>query len=477
MSSEAGNGGHAETSTTRLSSGHARLDAILGGGLSRDALTLITGAPGTGKTLLAQQFVFANASADRPALYVSTVSEPLEKILRYGRSLTFFDESMVGDAVFYEDLGNLLDERGLPAFVERLENLLEERQPAITVIDSFKALHAFAREPGDFRWFLHDLAARLSSSEASSFWVGEYGPDDLSREPEFAVADAIISLSSSLTAERQMRVLQVLKLRGSNFLSGQHAYRLSERGLDVFPRLADLTEGADYPLADERIPSGIPALDAMLGDGYWPGACTLVAGPSGSGKTIMGLMFLFGGAARGERGLIASLQENPSQLQRTAAGFGWDINDPNIDVMYRSSVDLYIDEWVHGLLERVEQGGHKRVVIDSLGDLSFASPDGVRFREYIYSLVQRCSRQGVSVLMTMELTDLFHISRLSETGISNLSDNVILLQFIRGGSQVKRALTVLKSRASQHEPEIRQYVIDSSGINVGEVFAPEQSLD
>ncbi len=117
--------------------------------------------------------MFSNATVEGPALYVSTVSEPLHKILRYGRSLSFFDEAMVGTAVFYEDLGSLLDERGLPAFVERLETLITERRPAIVVIDSFKALHAFAREPSDFRWFLHDFAARLAASGASSFWVGE----------------------------------------------------------------------------------------------------------------------------------------------------------------------------------------------------------------------------------------------------------------------------------------------------------------
>jgi circadian clock protein KaiC len=473
MTSDAGK----PLSGRRISSGHARLDAILSGGLSPESLTLITGAPGTGKTLLAQQYVFANSTPEQPSLYISTVSEPLDKILRYGRSLTFFREDAVDRAVFYEDLGGLLDERGLPAFVERVDALLQERRPAITVIDSFKAMHAFAREPGDFRWFLHELAARLSATSGSSFWVGEYGPEDIAREPEFAVADAIISLTSVLTGERQVRALQVLKLRGSDFLSGRHAYRLSEHGLDVFPRLADLGDASAYELPPGRISSGIPALDTMVSDGYWPGACTLVAGPSGSGKTIMGMSFIFGGAATGERGLIANLQENPSQLARTAVGFGWDANDPNVEIMYRSSVDLYIDEWVHTLLDRVEQGGHKRVLIDSLGDLMFAAGDEVRFREYIYSLVQRFSRQGISVMMTLEVPDLFHITRLDDTGISNISDNVILLQFLRGGSRVKRALTVLKSRASLHEPEIRQYVIDSTGIVVGEQFADEQSTD
>lgn len=457
--------------TERLRSGHPRLDTVLGGGLSKGALTLITGAPGTGKTLLAQQFVFSNATPGERALYVSTVSEPLDKILRYGRSLSFFDDELVGRAVFYEDLGGLLDERGLPAFVDRLQTLIAEHEPAMIVIDSFKALHAFAREPSDFRWFLHDFAARLSASGASSFWVGEYGPDDIAREPEFAVADAIIQLSSNMVNERENRVLQVLKLRGSGFLSGQHAYRLSERGVDVFPRLADPDDPSSYQLSDDRISSGIPVLDQMLGDGYWPGACTLVAGPSGSGKTVMGLNFAFGGAARGERAVIANLQENPSQIERTARGFGWSLADPAVSLLYRSTVDLYIDEWVYAVLEALDGHGASRLVIDSVGDLAFASPDEIRLREYVYSLIQRCSRRGISVLMTMEVPDLFHMSRLSESGISNMSDNVILLQFLRDRSRVKRAITVLKTRAALHEPEIREYRITADGFVIGETFA------
>src|SRR3954447_20720344 len=163
----------------RLTSGHARLDSILGGGLWDDALALITGPPGTGKTLLAQQYVFANATKERPALYVSTVSEPLDKLLRFGRSLDYFDSDAIGTSVFYEDLGGVLDERGLPAFVERLDELVEERQPTIIVIDSFKALHAFAREAGDFRWFLHDFAARLAAAGARPVLGGGDTPEGI----------------------------------------------------------------------------------------------------------------------------------------------------------------------------------------------------------------------------------------------------------------------------------------------------------
>lgn len=461
----------------RLSSGHHRLDLILSGGLHPSSLTLITGSPGSGKTLLAQQFVFANATEAAPALYLSTVSEPLDKLVRYGRTLEFFDEKALGQSVFYEDFGDLLNERGLAGFIDRIGDRIDEIQPGMIVIDSFKALHAFARDAGDFRWFLHDLAARLGASSATSLWVGEYGRDDIAREPEFAVADAILTLSSLETGERELRVLQVMKLRGSGFLSGQHAYRLSERGFDVFPRLADPGIEDDYDMSGTRMSSGIVGLDEMLGEGFWAGASTLVAGPSGGGKTVTGLHFLFAGARNGEPALLATMQENPSQLERTAKGFGWSFSEPNIELMYRSAVDLYLDQWVHELLERVERRGIKRVVIDSLGDLEFTALDRVRFREYLYSLVQRCARRQVSVLMTLEVADLFHIQRLSDASISHLSDNVVLLQFLRESSRVRRAMTVIKTRASLHEPVIRQFQITSEGIVIGDEFAGDQLLD
>ena len=136
--------------------------------------------------------------------------------------------------------------------------------------------------------------------------------------------------------------------------------------------------------------------------------------------------------------------------------------------MYRSPVDLYIDQWVYDLLEAVERSGARRVLIDSLTDLQHAAPDEARFREYMYSLLQRFSRQGVSLFMTSELADLFDVSRLSEFGVSHLSDNVVLLQYIREAAAVRRALTVLKTRASRHEPQIREFRITSEGILLGD---------
>ncbi len=460
----------------RLLSGHSRLDGVLGGGLPVDAINMLIGLPGTGKTILAQQYLFANATIERPGLYLATVSEPFDKILRYGQSLRFFDPGAVGNSVFYEDLGPALNERGLAGVLEQVTALIKERRPGIIVIDSFKALSAYA-EAAEFRRFLHDFAGHLSAFPASSFWIGEYGEEEIAVAPEFAVADAIISLSTTRASERETRSLRVLKLRGSEFAPGQHAYRLSANGIDVFPRLADQIDMTSYPLDGARHSSGIAALDDMLADGYWPGASTLCAGPSGCGKTLMGLHFIFNGVRQGEPGVLATLQEHPTQLARIVEGFGWSVDEEGVELMYRSPVDMYIDEWVYDLLETVERTGARRVLIDSLTDLKLASPDEIRFREYMYSLVQRFSRQGVSVFMTSELPDLFHVRRLSEFGVSHLSDNVVLLQYTRDQATVRRALTVLKTRASRHEPETREFRITPEGIVLGDPFIPAQRFD
>ena len=203
----------------------------------------------------------------------------------------------------------------------------------------------------------------------------------------------------------------------------------------------------------------------MLTDGYWPGSSTLCAGPSGIGKTLMGLHFIVAGAVAGEPGIIASLQENPTQLRRVARAFGWTL-DESVTMMYRSPVDLYVDEWIYELLDAIDRLGAKRVLIDSLTDVLFASGDEIGFREYMYSLIQRCSRTGVSLFMTTELPDLFGVNRLSEYGVSHLSDNVLILQYIRDESDIRRAITALKTRASSNDPRVREFRIGSEGITI-----------
>jgi circadian clock protein KaiC len=454
----------------RISTGNQALDTILGGGLIADAITLVVGAPGSGKTILAQQFLFANATRHRTGLYLSTASEPFDKLLRYGQTLEFFDMPAVGQSVFYDDLGDALIDNGLGGVLQRVDDLLKTRQPGLVIIDSFKALKSFAADEATFRRFLRELAGRFTALAVSALWVGEYDPAEATSTPEFAVADTIITLETRRTAERSSRLLSIRKLRGSAFLSGDHLYRITAHGLQVFPRLADPRDPGSYPALGQRVSTGVPALDESLEDGYWPGSTTLVAGPSGVGKTLMGLHFVFEGGRRNEPGVLLTLQENRHQLTRIVERFGWSVDDPNVRIIDRSPVDVYIDELVYELLDIVNETGARRIVIYSFNDLDTSGSDPTRFLEFVYSLVQRCSHLGVSLMFTYEIAELFHTTRLSDKGISHIADNVVLLQYFQSGPGMKRSLTIIKSRGSSAANTTREFRIAPNGMTLGEAI-------
>lgn len=452
----------------RISSGQASLDAILGGGLPSPAINLVAGAPGSGKTMLAQQYAFHNGTIERPALYLATTSEPLDKLVRYGQELSFFDPSRVGSAVLYDSLLEPLTSSGLQGVIERVIELLRESRPAVVVFDSIKSFRAFSPDENTHRQFISELAGRLSAVSASTFWVGEYGADELPASVEAAVSDAIITLETSRDGQRTLRQLRVEKLRGSGFLSGEHAYRLGVDGLTAFPRLADPVDDAAARPSADRISLGSAELDRLFGGGVWSGTSTLVIGPSGVGKTMLALDFINGGAQAGMNGVFATLQESISQLTRVVAAGGWAEVKDRVHIHRRSPVDVYVDQWVHEVLETVDTTDAKLLVVDSLSDLRIASPDETRFEEYVYSLGQRCSRTNTTVVMTLETRPPFAFAGTIGSGLSHIADNILLLGYHVDGSEVRRAIHVLKSRGSAHDQGIYEYTVASDGLHIGE---------
>jgi circadian clock protein KaiC len=448
----------------RIGSGQPQLDTLLGGGLPMYAISLIAGAPGTGKTMLAQQYLFENATTERSGLYLTTTSEPLDKVVRFGQELSYFDSSKVGSAVLYESLAQPLAEGGLDGVTERIFELIRDARPGVLVIDSFKAFAPYARDPLAYREFVAELAGRISPLPITAFWIGEYAETELMELPEAAVADAIVLLKTSADGLRTARSLQVLKLRGGDFLSGQHAYRLSQDGLHAFPRLADPVDVHPAIGGVERLSIGVPGLDEMLGGGVFRGSTTLLVGPTGAGKTMVALRFLTDGAARGEAGVFATLQENPSQLARIVRAD--DKVDGRLVMHRRSPVDIYIDEWVYELLEHAHSADARLLVIDSLSDLRVAAPDAKRFEEYTYSLVQRLATLGITTVMTLESPPSLGFADLPSSTISHLADNIVLLGYQVDGSTVRRGVHVMKSRASGHDDSVREFRISRESIDV-----------
>lgn len=450
----------------RVKTGNATLDYILEGGFPRNSINIVMGRPGSGKTILTQQLAFANADEDRPVLYLTTLSEPLPKMLGYLQELTFSDIGRVGSSIFYEGLDETLA-KSPDELHDRVLDLIQQHRPRVLVIDSFKAIADLMPDTPVWRKMVFELANLLSAYDTTSFWIGEYGSSDPDTI-EFAIADGILELWREQSGTRDDRYLRVGKLRGSGFFDGSHAFTIGADGLRVFPRLV-APPMPRYQPVPARLRSGVGGLDAMVESGWLSGTSTLVAGPSGAGKTIVGLHFLRQGVQDGEPGLLVNFQENPVQLRRTMTSLGWEpeqlIGPGRLDVLYTSPVELHIDSIVGEMFRRIEENGVQRVFIDALSDVEKASRDPRRFRDYVYSLTQHFAARNVTAMLALESsTDAPHHS-LTGHDVSYMSDNILLLT-MELEEELTRTIRVMKSRGSAHDGKRHLLRIVPGGVLV-----------
>ena len=455
----------------RETTGNPRLDEVLGGGFPTNSINIVMGQPGTGKTILAEQLLFHHAikgDGGRPLLYITTLSEPLTKVVSYVQRFSFFDPAQLGTAIVYEDLGEMLASAGPSALAPWIKNAIKTLSPRVIVIDSFRAVHDLGTSPSETRRMVSELAAIFSAYETTVFLLGEYTPADVDRYPEFAVADAIVELARQPLSTRDERFLRVLKLRGSGYREGQHAFRITNAGIDLYPRLVG-PEIAEYTPESERVSLGVEGLDAMLDGGLWRGSTTLVVGPTGAGKTTLALQFALEGLRRKEPTLYVNFQENPLQLRRAMKGLGFPLDEAgerNLHLRYASPVELQIDSIIGDIFDHMRERGIRRVVVDAVGDLAMAANDSRRLHDYLYSLVQHFVVNGVTSLLTFESGEAITGVTDDERRFSYISDNVLQLGF-RGETETKRSIRVVKTRNSAHDNRVRTFEITRSGVRVG----------
>jgi circadian clock protein KaiC len=453
----------------RLKTGNDELDAILGGGFPANGIHVLMGSPGSGKTILAEQLCFANASPGRPILYVATFSEPMQKLVGFLQEFSFTVPEKLGTEVIYEYIGEsvLTEPERMP---ERFQELLTQYRPKIVVVDSFKALADLMPDKGAWRRVLDAIGGMISAYDTTTFWVGEYSPEMLSVLPEFAVADGIVDLRQTQRGTRDERFLRVLKLRGSLSLNGDHPFHLGQGGFKAFRRFVTPHLSADYKPRPERLRSGIAHLDEMVATGWLRGTTTLVAGPSGAGKTSIGLNFLKAGVDDGEPGLLASFQENPTQLARMMSSLQWKpeqmVRSGAIDHFYCSPVELQIDAVGHEIMQRVERGGIRRVVIDAVNDLESSARDALRYRDFLYSLTQALAIRSVTSMLLFETPGLLAPHGLPSYEVSYMSDNILVLEMLLA-DDLTRTIRIIKSRGSRHDGRRHTLRIAEDGIEVG----------
>jgi circadian clock protein KaiC len=453
----------------RISTGNQQADLVLGGGYPANSINIVMGQPGTGKTIFAEKLLFANAGADRPIVYVSTLSEPMSKMVSYVQRFSYFVADKIGTEIQYEDIGPLISSDGPAALVPWLTELIKNISPKIIVIDSFRAIHDLATSVPETRRMVSELAGLLSAYETTAFLLGEYTTDDIQRYPEFAVSDSIIQLARQPLSTRDERYMRVLKLRGSSYREGQHAFSITDDGIQLFPRLVSPRVATTYTPRTDRSSLGVPGLDSMLDGGVWSGTTTLLVGPTGSGKTTIAMHFALEGVARKEPTLYVNFQENPAQLARSFSNLGAspsDMKSGGLEFVYASPVELQIDSIVVGIFERIRGGTIRRVVIDAVGDLASAASDPQRLHDYLYSLVQHFAVNGVTSLLTFE-SGINSGGGLegSEQRFSYMSDNVLAIA-LGGEERTRRTIRVVKTRNSGHDPVVRQLDISAGGAQV-----------
>ncbi len=463
------------TSLDRVSTGNTELDAILDGGIPAGSVTMIIGDPGSGKTVLALQQLFQAASEGRRCLYVTTLSEPALKIIKYMQLFRFFDGSLLEERILLRDLGDALLTEGADAARAQLQEMIEIEEPELVVIDSFKVFHDLL-EPAEARRFIYELAVSLSAWGATALLLGEYTPNEPLNLPEFAIADGIIRLGSERYGLTSLRELQVLKMRGVGYAAGIHLFEITTDGVRAYPRLRVPTEAeVASGHAEGRAPFELAALDELLAGGLPRGSTTLIQGGSGTGKTLLGLQFLTAGAEVDEPAIHFGLEEMPAQLRGVAASFGWNVEELESRGLFRfeytSPVELVPDRFLYRVLQQTEASGAKRVVLDSLGSVRSALASQERFRDLVYAFSQHMRARGVTVLMLTEAPGLLATPQLATQMLSSLADNVILLRYVEEHSALVRAISVLKARGVAHSSELRRFAIGARGPEIGAPFA------
>jgi circadian clock protein KaiC len=245
----------------KLPTGVYGLDDILGGGLPQFSFNIIAGAPGCGKTTMAHQFIFANATLERPALYFTVLGEPALKMLRYQQQYTFFDGSKLNNSIRFVDLSDVLTERGLGGILEEIAKEVAAANPGVVIVDSFRTVMRNVRDDGheiNPQVFVQRLGILLTSWQATTFLVGEYAESELRDNPVFTIADGLFWLYQDVERNSIVRKLQVMKLRGQASVPGKHTIRITNAGMQAFSRTLGLVARKRTTPADKRLGMGIP---------------------------------------------------------------------------------------------------------------------------------------------------------------------------------------------------------------------------
>jgi circadian clock protein KaiC len=469
-------GSSTEEVSGRLSIGVQGLDDVLMGGLNPNRIYLLEGDPGTGKTTLALQFMLEGARAGERCLYI-TLSETAEELRSVARShgwsldgVTIF-ELTPPEANFAADQYYTLlhpSEVELSETIKLILDRIEELQPDRVAFDSLAEIRLLAQDPLRYRRQVLALKQFFAGRRSTALLL-----DDLtSRSHELqvhSITHGVIVLERLVReygAER--RRIQIIKMRGANFRGGYHDVVIAKGGLSVFPRIS--VEDTTDDFAGEMVSSGMPALDALLGDGVHRGTSMLLLGPAGAGKSSLSTQYAVAALERGESATIYTFDESRNTLLERSRALGMRL-EPHLAsgrliIESVNAAELSPGYFAHRVRERVDQNPRGVVVIDSLNSYLNAMPAEQFLVMQMHELLAYMNRQGTLSILVMAQSGLVgHMQ--SPIDLSYLTDTVVLLRYFEFHGAVKKAISVIKKRSGAHEETIREFRLGPKGVYVG----------
>ncbi|MRH97983.1 ATPase domain-containing protein [Agrobacterium tumefaciens] len=465
--------------TNQIPTGNTGLDVILHGGLPADRLYLLEGAPGTGKTTLALQFLREGVKRGERALYI-TLSETKEELAAVAESHGFsIDEFDVFELSAAEEaLGESRQQSVFHAWevelsetVKLIQAEVERVQPTRIVFDSLSEMRLLAQDSLRYRRQVLALKQYFSPRKSTVLMIDDMTASGDGRDAHLhSLCHGVITLERlTLDFGASRRRMQVQKLRGIDFVAGYHDMKIRKGGLDIFPRL--IASDHHTPFVGEPVESRVSELDALMSGGPLRGTSTLISGPAGTGKTTIVLQYIYAACERGEPATLYEFDERAGTMMVRAAAFNLDlqkhIDSGMLVIRQIDPAEVSPGEFAALVRSEVEDRSARLIAIDSLNGYMAAMPQEQQLILQIHELLAYLNQQGVVSFLINPQQGL--LGSMSTTlNISYVADAVILLRFFEANGRIRKAISVLKNRAGQHEDAIRELRIDAKGIRVGE---------
>ncbi|MCK5242198.1 response regulator [bacterium] len=467
--------------TRKMKIGVTGLDEILLGGVLEGESVLVEGLPGTGKTTLGLHFILQGIAEGEAGLIITFEEFPAQyyrDALNFGWDLKQLEEDkklkiiMTSPKVLSQELerpGGLLD------------HLIHELDIKRVLVDSINFLYRIKNENMHSRDLINRFINGFKRQNVTSFLIKDIEGEDISHWGMYSV-DCYIRLCFDLVRECQRRrLIEVFKARGQRHLHGQHPFGITEEGLEVYPTSLpnQITTATTGRVADvERIPTGVSGLDEMLGGGFFTGQSILVTGPSGTGKTNLALSFLAQGLQNNETCLYFSMEEMGSNLIRHARSLGINleaaIQAGHLTLLNIPSVGLSEGEFLHLLRKNLSELRPDRLVVDPINFLNTVATSPETAQLTFQTMIRILRDAKVTTICTSEISEVVGDFKLSD--FNYLVDTVILLRLAEIDTTLRKAVMIIKQRGSKHDRNLRELLIDSEGVRIGEPFSSYEGI-